>query len=126
MTTQEESTFEASHQVAEKKQTVLGLYVTAQEAYAMWKAEPERIKILDVRTPEEYIFVGHAAMARNIPLLFVKYQWDTAKDEPVVEPNPDFIASERAGSAPPIRSWSPAGPEGAARWRSTRWPKPGL
>jgi hypothetical protein len=35
------------------KQTVLGLYVTAKEAYEMWKAEPEKVMILDVRTPEE-------------------------------------------------------------------------
>ena len=57
-----------------KSRQAWGFIVTAQEAYAMWKAEPERIKILDVRTPEEYIFVGHPDMARNIPLLFVKYQ----------------------------------------------------
>ena len=74
MTTHEKSTSQPSHQVPEKKQTSLGLYVTAQEAYAMWKAEPKRVNILDVRTPEEYIFVGHPDMARNIPLLFVKYQ----------------------------------------------------
>ena len=58
----------------------------------MWQADPERVKLLDVRTPEEYIFVGHAAMARNIPLLFVKYHWNVEKDEPVVDPNPEFIA----------------------------------
>jgi rhodanese-related sulfurtransferase len=78
------------HQVPEKKQTVLGLYVTAREAYEMWKADPQGVKILDVRTPEEYIFVGHPEMARNIPLLFIKYEWDAEKDQPVVGPNPDF------------------------------------
>ena len=40
------------------KQTVLGLYVTAKEAYEKWKAEPDKVKIIDVRTPEEYLFVG--------------------------------------------------------------------
>ena len=35
------------------KQTSLDLYVSAQEAYEMWKANPEKIKILDVRCPEE-------------------------------------------------------------------------
>ena len=92
MTNEATSAVQPGHQVPAKKQTALGLYVTAQEAYAMWQADPDRVKILDVRTPEEYIFVGHAEMARNIPLLFVKYQWDTAKNEPVVEPNPEFIA----------------------------------
>ena len=56
-----------SFQVPEKKKTALGFYVTAQEAYEMWKSNPGQVNILDVRTPEEYIFVGHAEMARNIP-----------------------------------------------------------
>lgn len=82
-----------SHTVPEKKQTSLGLYVTAQEAFKMWKAEPDRIKILDVRTPEEYYFVGHAEMARNIPVGFIKYEWNYDKKEPAVNPNPDFITA---------------------------------
>ena len=45
------------------KQTVLGLYVSAKEAYERWKAEPDKVMILDVRTPEEYLFVGHPTMA---------------------------------------------------------------
>ncbi len=81
------------HQVPEKKQTVLGLYVTAEEAYEMWKADPDGVKILDVRIPEEYLFVGHPRMARNIPLLFVKYGWDSEKNQPVVTPNADFASA---------------------------------
>ena len=82
-----------SEEVPKKKQTSLGLYVTAQEAYEMWKDNPEKINILDVRTPEEYYFVGHAEMARNIPVGFVKYQWNSEKKEPVFVPNPDFMTS---------------------------------
>lgn len=74
------------------KQTTLGLYVTAAEAYEMWKANAKRVHVLDVRTPEEYIFVGHAEMARNIPLAFVKHEWDAEKNEPAIEPNPEFTA----------------------------------
>jgi rhodanese-related sulfurtransferase len=48
--------------------------VTAAEAYAMWKADPEGVKILDVRMVEEYVFLGHAAMAISIPVAFPKYQ----------------------------------------------------
>ena len=33
----------------------------------MWKAAPDEVKVIDVRTPEEYAFVGHAEMAWNIP-----------------------------------------------------------
>jgi rhodanese-related sulfurtransferase len=80
----------ADHQVPEKKQTALGLYATAREAYEMWRLDPQGVKILDVRTPEEYIFVGHPAMAKNIPLLFVKYTWNAEKNQPEVEPNPGF------------------------------------
>jgi rhodanese-related sulfurtransferase len=96
MVNPEKSASRPTYQVPEKKQTGLGLYVTAQEAYEMWGADPERVKILDVRTPEEYLFVGHPQMARNIPLLFVKYQWNADKNEPVVAPNPDFVARAKS------------------------------
>ena len=92
MTIHDGSTSEPSLQVPEGKQTSLGLYVTAKQAYKMWKAEPERVNILDVRTPEEYVFVGHPEMARNIPLVFAKHQWDADKNQFVMEPNPDFIS----------------------------------
>ena len=95
MSDHEGSVAQTNHQVPAKKQTSLGLYVTAEEAYEMWKADPEHVKVLDVRTPEEYLFVGHAEMARNIPLLFVKYEWDADKNQPVVAPNPDFISDGR-------------------------------
>jgi rhodanese-related sulfurtransferase len=82
----------AGSQLPEAKQTILGLYVTAKKAYAMWRAAPDEVKILDVRTPEEYIFVGHPDMAVNIPLLFPKYEWDANKRKYGVEPNADFVA----------------------------------
>ena len=34
-------------QVPEKKQTTLGLYMTAQEAYETWHADPELVSIID-------------------------------------------------------------------------------
>ncbi len=74
------------------KQTTLGLYVTAKEAYAKWRAAPDRVKILDVRTLEEYLFVGHAAMAWNVPLFVQSHEWDQAKQTFPMKPNPDFIA----------------------------------
>jgi rhodanese-related sulfurtransferase len=67
------------------------MYVTAGEAYEMWRANPDRVHIIDVRTPEEYVFVGHAEMARNIPLLFVRHEWNADIKEFVVERNPDFL-----------------------------------
>ena len=50
------------------KQTVLGLYATSWEAYEKWRADPDKVKIVDVRTPEEYLFVGHPVMAWKIPV----------------------------------------------------------
>ena len=82
---------EAIDDLPEAKRTTLDLYATANEAYAMWAANPQQVHVLDVRTPEEYIFVGHAAMARNVPVVFVEYEWDIDRDQPVARPNPDFV-----------------------------------
>ncbi len=61
----------AQQPLPKNKQTVLKLYITSQNAYTKWHVNPDKIKILDVRTPGEYIFVGHAPMAVNIPLKFL-------------------------------------------------------
>jgi rhodanese-related sulfurtransferase len=74
------------------KQTVLGLYVTAKEAYEQWKAAPENVMIIDVRTPEEYLFVGHPTMAWNIPVFAQSYEWDVEKKQFPMKPLPDFAA----------------------------------
>ena len=72
-----------------KKQTDLGLYVTAKEVFTKWHINPDKVKILDVRTPGEYIFVGHAPMAVNIPIKFLKN--DLKKMKPVMLLNEKFI-----------------------------------
>ena len=74
------------------KQTSLGLYLTAKPAYEKWQADPEHVKILDVRTPEEYVFVGHPVMAYNIPLKLQIYQWDETGRKLPMKANPDFVA----------------------------------
>jgi len=74
------------------KQTSLGLYVTASEAYGKWQADPDNVTILDVRTTEEYLFVGHAPMAWNVPLLTQTYEWNAEKQYFEMQPNPDFTA----------------------------------
>jgi rhodanese-related sulfurtransferase len=91
MNTVEINTPRSTHQVVEEKLTSLGLYVTALEAYEMWKADPERVKVLDVRMVEEYVFLGHAEGAVNIPVAFPKYQWHADKRKYGFEINPDFI-----------------------------------
>jgi len=73
------------------KQTTLGLYVTAAQAYEMWKATPDKVKVIDVRTPEEFAFVGHPEMAWNIPIAFVSYQQKDRKFDYKAEPNKAFV-----------------------------------
>ena len=69
----------AGSELPKAKQTTLGLYVTAAEAYQMWKATPDTVKVIDVRTPEEFAFVGHPEMAWNVPVAFVTYERKAGK-----------------------------------------------
>jgi len=85
-----------SIELPQEKQTTLGLYLTSKEAYEKWKTGPAKVKILDVRTQEEYLFVGHPAMAWNIPIFFQSYEWDQAKQKFPMKPNPDFMKQVRA------------------------------
>ena len=70
--------------------------MTAREAYELWKAAPDKVNILDVRKPEEYIFVGHAPMAVNIPAFLQTYEWDAEKQHYAMKPNPDFMSQVQA------------------------------
>jgi rhodanese-related sulfurtransferase len=79
-------------ELPKEKQTTLGLYLTAKEAYDKWKTDPGKVNILDVRTPEEYVFIGHPTMAWNVPVTFQTYQWDDGKRKLPMKPNPDFVA----------------------------------
>ncbi len=86
--------------IVEQRQTKLGLYVTAKEAYDMWQADPEAVKVLDVRTPEEWVFTGHPPMATNIPFAFMSYVWDEQKPGFPWSLNPDFVALVKQRFAP--------------------------
>jgi rhodanese-related sulfurtransferase len=87
--------------LAEERQTSLGLYFTAKEAYDRWQADPEDVRILDVRTPEEYVFVGHAPMAWNIPFAFQSFEWDPEKQGFHWDLNPGFL--------PAVQAWAMTG-----------------
>jgi rhodanese-related sulfurtransferase len=58
------------------------------------------VKIIDVRTPEEFAFVGHPEMAWNIPLAFVTYQGKDGKIEYGSKMNPDFVAGVKKIAGP--------------------------
>ena len=91
---------ETKMELPREKQTTLGLYVTAAQAYEKWKSAPDSVKVIDVRTPEEYAFVGHAEMAWNIPVAFVTYQRKDGKTEYGARPNPDFLAEVKKLTQP--------------------------
>ncbi|SDT88075.1 rhodanese-like domain-containing protein [Desulfobacula phenolica] len=74
-----------------KKQTVLAKYVTAKQAYEKYSQDPANVKILDARTIGEYVFVGHAPMAVNIPLKFLD-RGLTDKNKPVMPTNENFVS----------------------------------
>jgi rhodanese-related sulfurtransferase len=78
-------------ELPKRKQTTLGLYVTAKEAYEMYQKNPDKVKILDCRTPQEYAFVGHAPMAVNIPSKFMTYKWDAKKKRYAMKDNRKFV-----------------------------------
>jgi rhodanese-related sulfurtransferase len=90
----------ADTQLPKGKQTVLGLYVTAAQAYDMWKAAPDTVKVIDVRTPEEFAFVGHPEMAVNIPIAFVTYERKGGKIAYGPKFNPDFVAEVKRIASP--------------------------
>jgi rhodanese-related sulfurtransferase len=82
------------------KQTVLGLYVTARQAYERWRADPDAEVLLDVRTPEELLFVGHAEMAWKIPIAEQSYEWDAEKGQFPMRPLPDFLGRVQSKARP--------------------------
>jgi rhodanese-related sulfurtransferase len=67
-----------------RKHTQIGKYVTALQAYEMWKADPVNVKILDCRTREEYVNSGHPTMAHSIPA-HVQTQSGHRRDNPGFE-----------------------------------------
>jgi len=98
--TETKSPAAADHQLSKGKQTTLGLYVTAAQAYEKLKAAPDKVMLIDVRTPEEYAFIGHPEMAWNIPLAFVTYKRKDGKTEYGPKMNADFVTEVKkvAGS----------------------------
>lgn len=74
----------------QRKHTSFGKYVTAVEAYDLWKKEPGKFNIVDVRTPEEYVFLGHPGMAANVPVQLWAGNFDAQKKAYPLAANPQF------------------------------------
>ena len=78
-----------------KKQTELGLYLTAQDAYKMKSEHPEII-LVDVRTRAEVTFLGMPQIAdANIPYMVTEdwTNWDAKKKSFKLVPNSGFLLS---------------------------------
>lgn len=78
--------------LSKKKQTTLGLYVTAKEAHKMISSQPKNILFVDVRTPAELEFVGATKMIdANVPYMLNDFsEWDQKKKRFVKLPNSNF------------------------------------
>ncbi len=74
-----------------RKHTKLGKYATAVESYEMWRAKPGAVFIVDVRTPEEYDFLGHPDMAANVPAMLWTGVFDAQKKAYPLAPNAKFV-----------------------------------
>jgi len=98
------------------KLTVPGKYLTASEAYAMYQAAPEATSVIDVRTPEEYDFVGHAVMAENIPFMFWTGKFNAEKKAFSLAENPGFVEAVKKRHQPGdvLLMMCRSGPRGAA------------
>jgi rhodanese-related sulfurtransferase len=86
-----EQSFAFAH-IPDKKQTVLGLYLTAKTGYEKWEKNCDKIKIIDTRTIGEYLFVGHGSMAYNIPVKMLNLK---SRSGPVMIQNENFVSDVR-------------------------------
>lgn len=75
----------------ERKHTSLGLYIDAVGAFQKWSADKEKVHVVDCRTVEEYVYLGHAAMAVNIPSRVWTGKWDSEKNDAALAENPEFM-----------------------------------
>jgi len=82
--------------IPKRKRTTLGLYITAREAFGKWQANPAKIKIIDTRTRGEYVYVGHAPMAHNIPIQFLGTKWNLKKNTPYMQLNENFVSDVKS------------------------------
>lgn len=82
--------------IPQGKQTVPGLYVYSTQAYEMWKKNPGNVKIIDCRTPGEYVFTGHPPMAYNIPSAFITHRFDLRRGQYIMRENPNFTNMVKA------------------------------
>ena len=90
-------------EIPSKKQTKLGLYMTAIEAYEHMQAQGDKALFLDVRSRAEVNFLGMPTIAdANVPYMELSewFAFDSAKSHYSMDVNSDFAAEvERRAAA---------------------------
>lgn len=84
----------AHAELSKKKQTELGLYLTATEAYTLLNEHAAETLFLDVRTRAEVTFLGMPTIAdANLPYLLANEweSWDEEKNSYKLTPNSGFL-----------------------------------
>jgi rhodanese-related sulfurtransferase len=79
--------------VPDKKKTTLGLYMTAEQAYAKVSKQGAKALFVDIRTSEEVNFLGMPTLVdANIPYMQIPEWkgWDEKSRSLKMETNPDF------------------------------------
>ena len=84
--------------LSEKKQTKLGLYMTAEQAYEHTMSNMDRTLFIDIRTPSELNYLGAATvMDAHVPLVFMDSTgWDDKKHRYLRAENKNFVADIEA------------------------------
>ncbi len=80
--------------LSKKKQTKLGLYMTAEDAYKHTMANMEKTLFVDTRTPSELNYLGAATvMDAHVPLVFMDTTaWDDKKHRYKRAENKNFVS----------------------------------
>ena len=81
--------------VPQNKRSVLGLYLTAREAFELVKQKKNGVFLVDVRDPGEVFTTGMPEMADdNIPFRYINFhKWNNKKSTFAMDDNPDFVTA---------------------------------
>ena len=81
-----------------KKQTRLGLYMTAEQAYEHTMSNMDRTLFIDIRTPSELNYLGAATvMDAHVPIAFMDSTgWNDKKHRYLRAENKNFVADIEA------------------------------
>ena len=80
----------------EAKQSKLGLYLSAPEAFKMKTEGGDKVPLIDIRTRGEFLFLGTTSVTdMNIPYMEVDDppSWDKKNNRYSMSPNSDFLAA---------------------------------